>query len=41
MNIAKVLPANSLLEVIMELVAIQIIVFGTIILVYMAEEFNK
>jgi hypothetical protein len=24
-----------------ELVAIQIIVFGTIILVYMAEEFNK
>jgi hypothetical protein len=25
----------------MELVAIQIIVFGTIILVYMAEEFNK
>ena len=24
-----------------ELVAIQIIVFGTIILIYMAEEFNK
>ena len=31
----------QLLEVIMELAAIQIIVFGVIILVYMAEEFNK
>jgi hypothetical protein len=31
----------QLLEVIMELTAIQIILFGVIILVYMAEEFNK
>jgi hypothetical protein len=29
------------LEIIMELAAIQIILFGAIILVYMAEEFDK
>jgi hypothetical protein len=31
----------SLLEVIMELVAIQVIIFGVIILVYLSQEFDK
>jgi len=42
-NIDKVNPPNTIIEIIMdiELVAIQIIIFGVIILVYMAQEFDK
>jgi len=40
LNIATVMQVDTTIDI-MELAAIQIMLFGIIILVYMAEEFNK